>query len=470
MTETKPASAEECDLIDAARVGNASVVNRLLKAGVNSNARDHRDIPSDVTPLMRASEGGHIETVRLLLKAGADVSLRDRGMAGIESGLGTALQYAINYGHEEIAELLLCHGASASRKAAGETPLAQAAYRGLLRTVTLLLHHDANPNARGDMRRMPLHNAASEGHIHIAKVLLTAGARVNEQDELGQTPFFLASSRSDPQLVDLLWRAGADPNIPDKSKWTPLMSAVVSQSLETVRAVMGAGAAFNVLSSDGKTALDYAIRDKLRQIAMELEEAGGKTAEKLGQRIEPSRKQEPQTIRERLLPIEAPALAAATDELTGLTGADPIRSAEIPGGVFFKIAEEERRRLVHEFHDAFLKRGLYLFASNHHLGVYPTTDKYEVLLAMGTNGANYDVSTEKVISELKGIEEEQPFVLLGVGPDFVSGEFTAPVKNSRALAKRLYELCPDIVDQGAGTLARAAAELKRTRQLFLWWD
>jgi hypothetical protein len=34
----------------------------------------------------------------------------------------------------------------------------------------------------------------------------------------------------------------------------------------------------------------------------------------------------------------------------------------------------------------------------------------------------------------------------------------------------MYEFCPDIVDQGVGTVARLAQELSKSRKLYFWWD
>jgi hypothetical protein len=38
------------------------------------------------------------------------------------------------------------------------------------------------------------------------------------------------------------------------------------------------------------------------------------------------------------------------------------------------------------------------------------------------------------------------------------------------LAQHLYEFCPDIVDQGCGSVDALADELAMTGRLVLWWD
>jgi hypothetical protein len=89
---------------------------------------------------------------------------------------------------------------------------------------------------------------------------------------------------------------------------------------------------------------------------------------------------------------------------------------------------------------------------------------------MGTNGANYGVGTEDVIRWLRKLEDRQPFDLTGVGGDFLAGSFLAAVKKPKELANQMYEFCPDIVEQGCGTVEELAKQLRTMRTFFFWWD
>jgi len=131
-----------------------------------------------------------------------------------------------------------------------------------------------------------------------------------------------------------------------------------------------------------------------------------------------------------------------------------------------------------QWHHAALKHGAYLFRIDTNfdianqpdvLAVLPTLDKYEVLQAVGTDGINYDVDNAAVITWLRTMEERNPFTLTGAGLDFLEGYFVTPPQNAAALAKRMYEFCPDIVDQGTGTVEALAAEVAKGR-LYFWWD
>jgi hypothetical protein len=164
------------------------------------------------------------------------------------------------------------------------------------------------------------------------------------------------------------------------------------------------------------------------------------------------------------------------EKLTG-TNAEPMEHTE--GGVSFKTTKAKGRELVKTHLDAFLKDGAYFFSCGRSgvmdddpdfLAILPTSDKYQVMIVMGTNAANYGKGPVEVIEELKEIEKEQPFVLHHISFDTLEGEWTAPIKNPAKFAKRLYEFCPDIVDQGIGTVAALSKALKKDNHLFFWWD
>jgi hypothetical protein len=104
------------------------------------------------------------------------------------------------------------------------------------------------------------------------------------------------------------------------------------------------------------------------------------------------------------------------------------------------------------------------------IAVVPTTDKYQVLFAMQTNGQNYDLMPDDVVAWLRALEKHQPFLLTCAGFDFVGGRFTTQIAKPAALAKRMYEFCPDIVDQGCGDTKALAAELRKSQTFFFWWD
>jgi hypothetical protein len=156
----------------------------------------------------------------------------------------------------------------------------------------------------------------------------------------------------------------------------------------------------------------------------------------------------------------------------------PGERSELIGGVSFDVPQGKLESILRKAHTDFLARGYYLFRYDPHYGIddkrdqvglLPTADKYVVMAAMETNGGNWDIGTAGVIAWMKELEQEHPFILTGIGFDYLEGHFTRPIKDPQGLAKRMYQFCPDIVDQGVNTVSALAQKLKKGR-LYFWWD
>ncbi|HET7294022.1 MAG TPA: ankyrin repeat domain-containing protein [Vicinamibacteria bacterium] len=88
-------------LFAAARAGDTASISRLLGEGVDVNARGRYD----TTALFFAADKGQLAVVDLLLARGADVAVRDTFYGA------TALSWAVDRGHAEIARRLVEKGA-----------------------------------------------------------------------------------------------------------------------------------------------------------------------------------------------------------------------------------------------------------------------------------------------------------------------------------------------------------------------
>lgn len=129
----------------------------------------------------------------------------------------------------------------------------------------------------------------------------------------------------------------------------------------------------------------------------------------------------------------------------------------------------------------------------------------------GTNGENYDLTTDKILSRLKEWAERCEFSVLGAGFDWVELRFKTLPVNVEEFAEEVYDFCPDTLDQGIvlplpedretlvedgafealkqtdfqaletledwaeGDLETPSTKdlanyLKRERRLYLWWD
>jgi len=104
------------------------------------------------------------------------------------------------------------------------------------------------------------------------------------------------------------------------------------------------------------------------------------------------------------------------------------------------------------------------------IGILKTTDQYEILRVMHTDGDDYDISNQDVIERLKEWEEYSPFDIVGADNDWVEIEFKSLPRDLKAFAEEVYDFCPDAVDQGPGSVEGLIKDIKMTKRLFLWWD
>ena len=112
-----------------------------------------------------ASWRNDIETVKEHIADGTDVDTVDDWTGK------TALHYAAEYGHLEIAGLLLANGADVNRRDDDQaTPLYFAAVGGFVEVARLLLVYGADINARDKARETPMDGAVFFGHMNVVDV------------------------------------------------------------------------------------------------------------------------------------------------------------------------------------------------------------------------------------------------------------------------------------------------------------
>ncbi|KAG7377629.1 Mitogen-activated protein kinase kinase kinase mlk-1 [Phytophthora pseudosyringae] len=244
-------------VLRSASCGGMSYIHEAAERGdaisVWSSWRDGEDIDLDdmgTTPLMLASENGHLNIVSFLL--GLDAEVDKKGWDGktplmfaasnghlkvaqalVDDGAcvqqadkdgKTPLWFAARNGHEEVAEWLEELGAR--RESATTTRLMEHCASGnddLGWTKTLVDEYDNDVNAKDTTGKTPLMHlcASTITKVDTLRMLVEDyGADVNAQDKQGRTPLMLAASRGGIQTVALLLRLNADVNITDKKNRT----------------------------------------------------------------------------------------------------------------------------------------------------------------------------------------------------------------------------------------------------------
>jgi hypothetical protein len=104
------------------------------------------------------------------------------------------------------------------------------------------------------------------------------------------------------------------------------------------------------------------------------------------------------------------------------------------------------------------------------VGILKTTDPYEILKTIGTDGINYDLDNDSLILIIKDLNKKYQLELVGAGGDWCEFIINKEPEDYQLMAKEIYAICPDIVNQGTETVEALAEEMNRTKRLYFWWD
>ena len=220
-------------LHDAAARGDAAEVEKLLDQGAEIEQRAGCwEFGYGLTPLHVAVEFGREEVVDLLLKRGAYTSphaSRVARKAGVDNPRkerdagDTPLHTAAFQGYEEIVTQLVAGGASLEvENRSGFTPLEvvlrQAPYRGQDKMVAFLIKQGARMDA---FAALCMTNTAE-----LAKILEKDPDAATSERKHGMTPLHCAATLLHADAARLLLAANAAPNAMNSDRMTPLHLAL----------------------------------------------------------------------------------------------------------------------------------------------------------------------------------------------------------------------------------------------------
>ena len=258
---------------------NIEDVKQHLAAGTDVDARDG----SGRTSLHIAADFGHKEIAELLITKGADVNARDEyGDTPLDN---VSLLYGVALHYTETADLLRKHGGKRGEelKAEGKP----------IEPVALAATSKPEPKTV-KAPSISIHGAAEEGNIEAVKQHLAAGTDVNTKTANGWTPLLMAISWAQKEIAELLIAEGANVNAKNDDGETPLHYAAFVGQKEIAELLIAKGADVNAKGDDGNTPLDVAIEDDVAEIEIAdlLRKHGGKTLDELKAATKPSASQE----------------------------------------------------------------------------------------------------------------------------------------------------------------------------------
>ncbi|WP_423735717.1 DUF4253 domain-containing protein [Chitinophaga caseinilytica] len=147
-----------------------------------------------------------------------------------------------------------------------------------------------------------------------------------------------------------------------------------------------------------------------------------------------------------------------------------------PDALLFKADQQDAGAIIQALRTALAGQGYLVFLSEQNFGHLPdeigilkSGDTFDILRCKGTDAINYGIDNESLVAAMKKWHAETPVEIVGAGHDWLEARFLAR-PDWDAMAEKVYEFCPDAVDQGTGSIAALAAEMRETGMLYLWWD
>ena len=101
--------------------------------------------------------------------------------------------------------------------------------------------------------------------------------------------------------------------------------------------------------------------------------------------------------------------------------------------------------------------------------VAPGTNQFDMLRIARTDAVNFGLETEQIIAMLKKWDARYGIDIVRANTDTVAMLF-ARMGDVDKLARVIKKFCPDIVDQGVGSVAALAKLLRKESGVSLWWD
>jgi hypothetical protein len=75
-----------------------------------------------------------------------------------------------------------------------------------------------------------------------------------------------------------------------------------------------------------------------------------------------------------------------------------------------------------------------------------------------------------VLARVKKWDERYGLDIQAAGHDWMEARFKRPPPDMDIFASEVHKFCPDVVDQGTGSVQELAREMKQINGVYLWWD
>ena len=218
----------------AASGGNANIVRRLIEAGSQTNVYGG----SEGSALHIAIQNDHSEVMQILVDAG-------HGLYVWGEYNGPPLSAALISEKFDAVRLLVRNNINTNDPPEGYfNPLSLACSHASIEIVQLLLDNGADVAIKQPGNNC-LQNAAKRGELEIMKLLLARGANIiGETRDFYSTPLKAAIQSRNPKVLEFVIQSGADINAKGSSSKYPIDLAIFGGNLSAAERLIGLGGKF----------------------------------------------------------------------------------------------------------------------------------------------------------------------------------------------------------------------------------
>ena len=237
-----------------------NVAKFCLLKGIAVDARNQ----AKETPLYKAIESQGAEIVDFLLDNNADINVKDKDGR-------TPLMLAASLPQLSIIQSICfcrkngrCNLSDKDKK--DRNCVHYAAATDNVNVMSFLIDRDINFDMRDKFGCTPLMIATQANQINMVRYLIQIGCDIETKDKEGWTLIERAAHNGSLSIVSDLYQKGVDIDSKDKQWWTPLHRAAYNGHSSVVRFLINHNADYEIKNKKGKTALQIAQNDAVKQI------------------------------------------------------------------------------------------------------------------------------------------------------------------------------------------------------------